>query len=258
MNVPQRMNGTGHAGVPPVNDDIRVSKELGMGQPPPSDVMAADGCVADQICNEENRFDVVESAEWTIDWPMLDADINNAFGPIIDVFSTPNGNPPKGITGAYNTLSVPGMPNSNMVLWGLIVRFSVEAEGRLIRGNYVIPAAGQTQPVASPDAFTVHDVTAGVFGTTGGQPNPTPLQAELLTGFPQWRWAYDLALGYGLNWLMEHQKSLIRQPLKGVAMITPFASAEAAGIAFASNQDRIKAYNDRVAQLGFTPAGIFE
>jgi hypothetical protein len=241
-----------HAPVPPQEDSQKASKELGMGMPCPSDPNAADQACTAFMCNEDNRFDVVESSEWMFDFPMLDPDIANAFGPTIDVFATPNGNPPKGITGAYNTLSVPGMPNSNMVIWGLIVRFSVEAEGRLIRGNYVIPGAGQTQPQASPDVFDTQDVTAGIFG---GQ--ATPIPGELLTGFPQWRFAYDMAMGYGLNFLKEHQTSFIRQPLKGLAIISPFATAEACGTAFASNIDRIKAYNDRVQQIGFAPNGVF-
>lgn len=247
------MSNRANIPVPPQVDEAgTLAKELGMGMPCPSEPASQDECTAMMMCNDSNRFDVVESSEWTLDFPMLDADINKSFGPIIDVFSTPNGQPPQGITGAYNTLSVPGLPNSNMVIWGLIIRISVEAEGRLIRGNYVIPAVGQTQPQASPDVFDVQDTTAGIFGA-----GATPIPGELLTGFPQWRFAYDLAMGYGVNFLKEHGTSLIRQPLKGLAMITPFASAEAAGTTFASNIDRIRAYNDRTAQIGFNPQGVF-
>lgn len=244
-------------GVPPQDDSQKAAKELGMGMPCPGNANDADACLAAMMCSDDNRFDVVESSEWQLDWPMLDQDVANILGPTIDVFATPNGNPPQGVTGAYNTLSVPGLPNSNMVIWGLVIRFSVEAEGRLIRGNYVMPAPGQTQPYPSPDVFDAQDVTAGIFGDFTPATVPV-LPSELMTGFPQWRWAYDLAMGYGVNFLKEHQTSFIRQPLKGCAMITPFASAEAAGTTFASNIDRIKAYNDRVQALGFAPLGVFE
>src|SRR5271163_4604380 len=111
--------------IPAQDDQLKASKMLGMGMPCPSNPNEADAVCSSQLCSQENRFDVVESAEWTIQWPMLDANIANAFGPTIDVFATPNGLPPAGVQGAYNTLSVPAMPNSNMVLWGLIVRISV-------------------------------------------------------------------------------------------------------------------------------------
>jgi len=235
-------------------DLLRASKELGMGQPPPRDHHAAEEALAALIYGEHSRFDLVESSEWTLQFPMLDANVGQVFGPSIDVFSTPNGQPPPGVLGAFNTLSVPGMPNSNMLVWGLMVRISVEAEGRLIRANLQIPIAGQANPSASPDVFDTVDIAAGIFGTVGGTSCNTPIPAELSFGTPGWKFAYDLALGYELDFLKEHQVSLIRQPLKTLAMITPFASAEAAGLAYGSNIDRVRAWNDRVAALAQTAA----
>ena len=131
-----------------------------MGMPPPANSNDADAVLAQVLCAEHNRFDVVESSEWTFNFPMLDADIASAFGQTIDIFATPNGNPPAGITTAYNTLTVPGLPNSNMILWGLIIRISVESEGRLIRGNYYVPPGGSTFLPFSPDVYDSQDAAA--------------------------------------------------------------------------------------------------
>jgi hypothetical protein len=226
-----------------------AKRELGMGAPPPPDATQADQMLARLVCDPSAKVDVVEVAEWILDFPQLDNTIVNTWGPRINVFGTPDSQPPPGITDANNTLPVPGMPSSDYVVTGLLVACYVEPEARLIRGNAWNPAGSIVQP-ASPDVFTANDLANGAISGVAGFAGSDYKAALLLWGMPSWRWAYNFVLGYELNWFKEHQTSLIKEPLTKIAMIQPFAESDAAGIVFASNEDRIAVENARLTALG--------
>jgi hypothetical protein len=242
-------NGMSPYGPPKIELD-KARKVLGMGMPPPTTPSAADQLLAKLVCDPSAKVDVVEVAEWIFDFPQTDATINSTWGPRINVFGTPDGDPPPGISDAFNTLPVPGMPSSDYIIKGLLVAVYVEPEGRLIKGNFwVTPPSGAVNP-PSPDVLTLNDFTNGALGT--GPLAPTSvnfLPGLFLWGFPTWRFAYNFVLAYELNWFKEHQTSIIKEPLTKIAMIQPFAESDAAGIAFTSDEDRIAALNARLVLL---------
>jgi len=233
-----------------------AKKELGFGMPPSFFGSDAASALAMILAAPTTRGIIVESAAWTVDIPLLDADIANTFGKRINVFGTPDGVPPPGVTDATNTLAVPGMPAADMILLGIRVRTLVEPESRLIRGNAFDPTGATVLP-GSPDVWSLNDLNNGsITGiategdpATGVDPS-TYFPAEFLWGLPTWRVAYAFNKAYDLNWEMDYQESLIREPLLEVGTIAPFADAEAAGTSFTSNIDRVNILNAQLANLG--------
>src|SRR4029077_5293665 len=73
-----------------------------------------------------------------------------------------------------------------------------------------------------------------------------------LWGIPTWKAAYNFMQGYEIAVLKNHQDALIKEPLTQIGTIEPFAEAEAAGLAFASNQDRTLVLHTRLTGLGIT------
>lgn len=225
------------------NRDAR--KEIGLGQPPESYGSQCDTFLASQ-CAPQGRIEIAEAAQWRVDLPVSDSTIPTTFGDRINIWTTPDNQPPPGVTNSSNTLATPGIFASDMIIRGVRVRLLVEPEARTILGNFVSIAGNL--PV-SADAWTINDLTNGALGTAQGQ---TIVPAEFLWGLPTWKAAYAFWQGYELSILKNHQDALVKEPLTAVGTIQPFAEAEAAGLAFASNQDRILVLNDRL--LALTPA----
>jgi hypothetical protein len=231
---------------PPPPNFRDAKKEIGLGMNPDCYGSNADMALADQ-CSPQSRIVIAEVARWRTDLPVLDASIPGPYGDRINVWGTPDGQPPQGVTTATNTLATPGLFATDMVIRGISVRILVEPEARLIRGNFFNPDGLANIP-GSPDVFTQNDLTNGVLGLSAGQSNPTP--AELLFGMATWKVAFALVNAYELRVGKNHQDSLIREPLTQVAHIEPFAEAEAAGMVFGSNQDRVNEFNARLVNLG--------
>lgn len=233
-----------------------AKKELGFGMPPSffgADVARA---LTQILTGPTTRGIVVETASWTVDLPLSDVNVAKTFGKSINVFGTPDGTPPAGVADASNTLQVPGMPNADMVLLGINVRVLVEPEARTIDGNASgLPLSGNTTPLPSPDVWSQKDLVNGSIIPLNGQeaniydPNGV-LPALLLWGLPTWRVGYAFVKAYDLNWMINNQESMIREPLTEVSSIQPFAEAEAAGNAFTSNIDRVRVFNDTLQSLG--------
>lgn len=240
---------------PPPQLKLRnAKKELGFGMPPSFFGPDAATALAKILAAPTTRGIIVETASWTVDLPLTDQQVAATFGKSINIFGTTDGQPPQGVADASNTLAVPGMPASDMILLGINVRVLVEPESRLIRGNAINPTGQGATPPGSPDVNSLNDANNNVFGVVlsgeGDDPqNHAYLPAEFLWGLPTWRAAYAFVKAYELNWQKDHQESLIREPLTEVATIQPFAEAEAAGLAFTSNIDRIKLLNDRLTQV---------
>jgi hypothetical protein len=241
-------------------------KEIGFGAPPSFFDANTAVALAKILAAPTSRGIIVESANWDIDFPITDNNIASTFGKTLAPFSTPDGQPPPGVFMSSNTLTAPQMPTSDMVILGVRVRCLVEPESRLIRGNVFNPTGVTTVP-GSPDVFSSADFGGAVLGFTGeGSPTAAGagyIPAELLWGTPTWRAAYNLIKAYQLDWKMQHQDSLIKEPLTQIATVEPFAEAMAAGTSFTSNIDRIRVFNDRmngvggVSGIGPTPL-IFE
>lgn len=235
-----------------------AKKELGFGMPPSFFGPDAAAMLSKILTGPTSRGVIVETASWTVDLPMSDANIAVTFGKAINVFGTPDGKPPPGVADASNTLQVPGMPNADMVLLGINVRVLVEPEARTIDGNASgLPLPGNTTPLPSPDTWTQKDLLNGsIIPMTAGEVPVAIYQADgilpglLLWGLPTWRVGYAFVKAYDLNWMINNQESMIREPLTEVATIQPFAEAEAAGNAFTSNTDRIRVFNNILQQLG--------
>ena len=232
-----------------------ANKELGMGMPP--DRLGCkddDEALTRELCSPAAKLTVVESASWTIDFPVSDEAIGTTFGNDIDVWSTPNGKPPRGVAYASNTLNTPGLIPSDMIIRGLRIRFLVEPETRVIKGN-LITVGEITSGANIPASFDVNDqndITNNTLGldTENGQES---LPAWIYYGLPTWRAFYDLMNGYELVWEKTHQDLLIKEPLTQVATIQPFAEAEAAGLAFTGDWDTVRSYNQRLADLVGAP-----
>jgi len=223
------------------NRDAR--KEIGLGQPPESYGGQCDTFLASQ-CAPQGRIEIAEVAQWRVDLPVADATIPTTFGDRINIWTTPDNQPPPGVTNSSNTLATPGIFASDMIIRGVRVRLLVEPEARTILGNFITES--NNLPV-SPDAWTINDLNNGALGLAVGQ---TMLPAEFLWGLPTWKAAYSFWQGYELAILKNHQDALVKEPLTAVGTIQPFAEAEAAGLAFASNQDRVLVLNDRLTSLG--------
>jgi hypothetical protein len=134
-----------------------------------------------------------------------------------------------------------------MIILGLSIRVLVEPEAFLIMGNAYTPG-GSTDFPGSPDVWSLND-----YNNALGLPTPgsTPFVPGMLQwGRPTWRAAYWFTKAYELGWSQDHQTYLVREPLTQMARIEMFSAAEAAGIAFASDIDRINFYNAQIAALG--------
>jgi hypothetical protein len=223
-----------------------AKKEIGLGLPPDAYGENCDMVLADQ-CSPQSRVVIAEVARWRVDFPILDEQIAKTFGNNINVWGTPDGQAPSGVTTATNTLATPGIFAADMILRGFSIRVLVEPEARLIRANFFNPGASSNIP-GSPDCFTQLDVTNGALGLAGGQSTPTA--AEVLYGMATWKSAFAFVNAYNLLVGKDYQDQLIREPLTQCAHIEPFATAEAAGLAFGSNQDRINELNQRLTTLG--------
>jgi len=115
----------------------------------------------------------------------------------------------------------------------------------------------------SPDVYSQNDEVNGSLGFSAAGEGPTAttqgyIPAELLWGTPTWRAAYQLMKAYDLDWRMNNQDSLVREPLTEVGSVEPFAEAMAAGTSFTSNIDRIADTNARYASLALVPPVFFE
>lgn len=221
-------------------------KELGLGQSPDTFGSDAGQFLADQ-CNPTAKITIVEVARGRVDLGVPDSAIPTTFGNRLDLWGQKDGNPPPGFTTFTNTLATPGLVASDMLLRGWSIRVLVEPEARTIPINYFTPGATNAIPV-SPDAFTLSD-EANALGLGAGQ---AILPGDLLWGLPTWKAAYAFINAYEGAWLRTHQDALMRDPLTQMATIQPFAEAEAAGLAFSTNQDRILFVNQRLAQLGIS------
>lgn len=240
-------------GIPAYRD---ARKELGLGNPPDSFGTMADQFFADQ-CDPRSKITIVEVARGRVDVGVPDNTINTTFGDRVDVFGKPDGSPPPGFTSLTNTLATPGLPPTDMIIRGLSIRILVEPETRTIPGNLLTVGDDATSVPGSPDAMTQNDIL-NALGLGTGQ---VLLPADLLWGLPTWKAAYAFMNGYELAWLRTHQDRMLQEPLTQTATIEPFAEADAAGLAFTTNQDRILSVNQRLVQLGlgrqqFMPIGF--
>jgi hypothetical protein len=240
-------------GVPKINIK-NARKELGLGLPP--DVV---GCVDESsliahLCmGDASSLTVVEVADWTIDLPIADQDIGTTFGATIDVWSTQNGKPPSGVAYASNTLATPGQVPGDMIIQGLTIRVLVEPEARTIRGNALFPNNVASIP-GSPDVWSANDLANNGIGIAEGQTGYIP--ADLLWGYATWKAAYAFMQAYELEWSQAHDELLTKEPLSQAASVQPFSEAEAAGLAFISNQICVAESNARLQSLGsVTPGG---
>lgn len=231
-------------GLPSFKD---ARKELGLGQPPDcmGDANAAQ-FLADQ-CDPRCKITIVEVARGRVDLGVPDAAIPTTFGNRLNVFGQIDGNPPPGFTTLTNTLSTPGLIASDMIIRGWSIRVLVEPEARTIPINFLQPGATTNIP-GSPDAMTDNDIE-NALGLANDQ---SILPGDLLWGLPTWKAAYAFMNAYEGVWLKTHQDAILKDPLTQMATIEPFAEAEAAGLAFTTNQDRILNVNQRLVQLGFT------
>lgn len=225
-------------------------KEVGLGQPPEAYGSNCDTALASQ-CAPQGRIEIAEVANWRVDLPVADDSIPTTFGDRLNVWTTPDNQPPNGVTSSTNTLATPGIFASDMIIRGIRVRILVEPEARTIMGNFVDIANNLP---GSPDAWTINDLTNSL-GLLAGQ---HMIPAEFLWGIPTWKAAYAFWQGYELAVLKNHQDALVKEPLTQVGTIQPFAEAEAAGLAFASNQDRVLILNDRLVALEQTQQFIPE
>lgn len=226
-------------------------KEIGLGQPPDAFGSNCDTALAAQ-CSPGARIEVAEVAQWRVDLPVSDAAISSTFNDRLNIWGTIDNQPPQGVTNASNTLATPNQFASDMVIRGIRVRFLVEPEARTIMGNFVDIA--ENLP-GSPDTWTINDLNNALGlegqGTEGGI-TQSMIPSEFLWGIPTWKAAYAAMQAYELGVYRNHQDALIKEPLTQVGTIQPFAEAEAAGLAFASNQDRVLILNDRLRALGIT------
>jgi len=241
----------------------QAKKVMGFGAPPQFFNSDAGKALAQILTAPASRGIIAESAQWDIVFPIADANMAT-FGKTLAPFSTPDGQPPAGVFNSSNTLSAPQMPSSDMVILGVRTRVLVEPESRLIRGNAFNPTAGGAPLVStpnSPDVFSSNDFAnntlgfpeEGITAATQGY-----IPAEFLWGTPTWRFAYQLIKAYQLDWRMQHQDSLVKEPLLSIATVEPFAEAMAAGTSFTSNIDRIRVLNDRTPTLGLATPFVFE
>jgi len=93
----------------PIPPQIRMSnakKELGFGMPPSFFSQDTAMALAKIMAAPASRGIVVESAQWNVVIPILDA-FMGTFGKVIAPFNTPNGQPPNGVAAASNTLQDP-------------------------------------------------------------------------------------------------------------------------------------------------------
>lgn len=235
-----------------------AKKEIGFGMPPAFFGDTAAKALNAILTAPTSRGIIVESASWTVIVPITDAQVASTFSNVLDIFGTGNAKPPPGVASAQNTLLTPGIPSSDMIILGIRPRFLVEPESRLIRGNVYNPT-GIATPLGSPDVYSSNDFANNVFGV----PNEgTPAQvgylaAEFLWGTPTWRIAYSAMKAYDLQWAMDYQENLLKEPLVEVATVQPFAEAMAAGTSFTSNIDRIAVQNARMATLGLATPLFF-
>jgi hypothetical protein len=235
-----------------------AKKEIGFGMPPSFFGDSAAKALNAILAAPTSRGVIVESASWTVVVPVTDAQVAATFGNVLNIFGTPNGQPPAGVASAQNTLLTPGIPSADMILLGIRPRFLVEPESRLIRGNVYDPT-DLTTALGSPDVYSENDFTNNAFGVPGeGTPADVGyLAAEFLWGTPTWRIAYAAMKAYDLQWAMDYQENLIKEPMVEVASVQPFAEAQAAGTSFTSNIDRIAVQNARMATLGLATPLFF-
>lgn len=254
MNAPiVRRGGASLIGIGSSALGREAKKEIGLGNPPDAFGSSCDQMLADQ-CSTTSPITIAEVAQWRVDIPVADSAIGTTFGDRLNVWGTPDNTPPAGVTSASNTLATPQLFASDMVLRGIRIRVLVEPEARTIMGNFVDVTSPANLP-GSPDVWTVNDynhalslVTATVDEVTTVTQNMIP--SEFLWGIPTWKAAYAFMQAYEIAVLKNHQDALIKEPLTQIATIQPFAEAEAAGLAFASNQDRALVLNDRLLGLG--------
>jgi len=227
-------------------------KELGMGMPP--DAMGCandDAALVQELCSPAAKLTIVEVADWTVDLPISDQFINTTFGNVVDVWGTANGKPPNGVAYASNTLATPGLVPSDMIIRGLSLRFLVEPETRLIKGNMVV--VGGVSPAPIPASFDVIDQNSITNNTLGLGAGQSMLQAWIYYGLPTWRAMYAFMNAYNVVWSKNEQDLLIREPLTQSATIQPFAEAEAAGLAFTGDWDTVNDYNNKLSGLVGAP-----
>lgn len=235
-------------------------KEIGLGYPPETFGGNCSAALAQQ-CGPQGRIEIVESASWRTDLPVSDDAIKSTYNDRLNIWLTPDNQPPAGVTSSSNTLATTGLFACDMVVRGFRVRLLVEPEGRTIMGNFVDIADNLP---GSPDVWTMNDLNAALgllgerVGEIGGPPTQHMIPAEFLWGIPTWKAAYAAWQGYDLAILKSYQDFLLREPLTQVGTIQPFAEAEAAGLAFASNQDRVLVLNDKLVALAQTQQFIPE
>jgi hypothetical protein len=222
-------------------------KEIGLGQPPDAFGSNCDTMLASQ-CAPQGRIEIAEVAQWRTDLPVADTSIPTTYGDRLNIWTTPDNQPPQGVTSSSNTLAVPAQFASDMIIRGIRVRILVEPEARTVMGNFVDVAANLP---GSPDVWTINDLNNALgLATLDGVRTQNMIPGEFLWGIPTWKAAYAFWQGYELAVLKNHQDALVKEPLTQVGTIQPFAEAEAAGLAFASNQDRVLVLNDRLTALG--------
>lgn len=218
--------------------------EVGMGLSP-SDLGMSDDDILAADCDPNGKIVVVEVASLVADLPLADQQINAVLSNNFNLWGITSGAPPAGFSQAFNTLATPGVIPYDMIIMGLSIRVLVEPEAFLIMGNAYEPGGSTVFP-GSPDVFSVND-----YNNALGLPAANVFTPGMLQwGRPTWRAAYWFTKTYELGWTQDHQTYLIREPLTQMARIEMFSAAEAAGIAFASDIDRINYYNAQIAALG--------
>jgi hypothetical protein len=219
--------------------------EIGMGLPPDELGMTDDDILAAD-CDPNGKVVIVEVASLVADLPLTDQDINAVLNNNFNLFGIASGQPPAGFSQAFNTLATPGVIPYDMIILGLSIRVLVEPEAFLIMGNAYTPG-GSTAFPGSPDVWSLNDYNNALGLPSGTTPF---VPAMLQWGRPTWRAAYWFTKAYELGWSQDHQTYLVREPLTQMARIEMFSAAEAAGIAFASDIDRINYYNAQISNLG--------
>lgn len=216
-------------------------KALGVGEPGGCDIGATLKSV--MSCGFMNT-PVIEYKRWTIDFPLLDADIASNFGDEIDLLQ--QGKTVAGVAsvdtsfiGAGSTLQV------DMLTTGIGVHGYAEPVLFGTIGN-AIPATSAS-PIFSLDAFTSNDLTNGVLGPTTG----------VIPGLLDWGGVVQEAMwhmkeAYRVRWWYNQRFSILNESMSDVAYFASYADAQAAGTSERGLQPYVRRVNNRYASLGST------
>lgn len=186
---------------------------------------------------------VTEYTRWTTTLPLTDEVAAQTFGPKLNPLQQTGAVP--GILNATSSFIVGSILQCHMICFGIGIHVWGEPLQFQVEGNSY--AATATAPIASPDVFTLNDLTNNALGNEtvlDSTENNVVVPAVLEWGFATWMAGWHMAHAYEVNWFFNQRYTILKEPLSDLCYFGPYADCPGAGTSSVSAQEFFKQVND--------------